>query len=115
MDDVRRDGRRHKAVGGLRDAEIDKVDTRSEQGGIKLGGPQKVLQPILHAVALEGLPLVVGSLEDFVGFAVIVACPGRGIGDCRDSESFAGEGPRRLGFDGGLGGWQIRCGAGIAA
>ena len=85
MDDVRRDGRRHKAVGGLRDAEIDKVDTRSDQGGIKLGGSQKVLQPILHAMALEGLPLVVSALEDFVGFVVFVAGPGRGFGDCRDS------------------------------
>ena len=115
MDDVRRHGRRHKAVGSLRDAEIDKIDTRCDQGRIKLGGPQKVLQPILHAMALEGLPLVVGALKDLVGFAVFVVRRWRGFGDCRDSEAFAGETPRRWGFDGGLGGRQIGWSTGIAA
>ncbi len=58
----------HEAVEGLGNAQIDQIDPGCDQRGIEFNGASEELQAVLHAVALERLPLMVPTLINFVGF-----------------------------------------------
>ena len=73
----------------LRDAEVDQVDARADKGWIELGGPEQMLEPILHTVALESLPFVVSALEGLVGLALFFAAWLLRLGNGRNGQAFA--------------------------
>ena len=77
------DGGRHIAIERLGHAEVHQVDARRDQKRIEIDGAEQVLQAVLHLVALHGLPLVVGALEDFVGLTVLL------LGDERTFRCFS--------------------------
>ena len=64
-----RDRSRHEAEKGLGDAQMNQINLGGEQRGIHFDGPLKLLQTVLHPMAVERLPLMASAQENLVGLA----------------------------------------------
>src|SRR5579872_6351409 len=62
---------RHKARDHLNHACVGEVDMRGIKGRIEFAGSHEMLNAVLHAVPLQGLPFVVSAQEKLVRFAVL--------------------------------------------